>query len=191
MFIPCFRYTTVLGADDDVYSLFGIINEYWNPVCEYAFFSVGDLDVSILKFSRVFIISYIIALVLFAFAVASIVYVTVNVFKYFKEPEKFGNGRILFLALVPNRIAAFLWQLPMLALLLFPRYIIYLFRNILAESATVSLTFPEPLIIAAILYALSAIFSISTVSLEKAKGMNAFTKRKYISYADEELEDEI
>lgn len=189
LFIPCFLYTTVEGVDDDVYSLMGVLNEYWDPVCNYAFFSVGDLDAATLKFSQTFIVSVIVCAALFVFSVAGTVYVAVNAFKYFKNSEDRSNSRMLFLALVPNRIAAFLWQLLCIPLLLFPRYVIYMFRTILGETATLTLTFPEPIIIWGILYIISIVVSIITASMESAQGMNPFAKKiTSVDYDDEDDE---
>ena len=189
LFIPCFLYTTVDGVDDDVYSLMGVLNEYWDPVCNYAFFSVGDLNTATLKFSQTFIISLIVFSALFAVAVASTIYIAINAFRYFKNREDRSNSRMLFLTLVPNRIVAFLWQLPCIPLLLFPRYIIYMFKTILGESATLTLKFPEPLIIWGILYIISIMFSIITSSMESAQGMNPFAKKlASVDYDDEEDE---
>jgi hypothetical protein len=190
LFIPCFLYTTVEGVDDDVYSLMGVLSEYWDPVCNYAFFSVGDLNAATLKFSQTFIVSLIVFSVLFTVAAVSTVYVAVNVFRYFKNNEEKGNSRILFLTLVPNRIVAFLWQLPCVPLLLFPRYIIYMFKIILGESATLTITFPEPIIIWGILYIISIVISIATASMESAQGMNPFAKKKVAIDYDDEEDDE-
>jgi len=189
LFIPCFLYTNDEGVDDDVYSLMGVLNEYWDPVCNYAFFSVGDLDAATLKFSQTFIVSVIVCAALFVFSVAGTVYVAVNAFKYFKNSEDRSNSRMLFLALVPNRIAAFLWQLTCIPLLLFPRYVIYMFRTILGETATLTLTFPEPIIIWGILYIISIVVSIITASMESAQGMNPFAKKiTSVDYDDEDDE---
>lgn len=191
LFIPCFLYTTIDGVDDDVYSLMGVLSEYWDPVCNYAFFSVGDLNAATLKFSQTFIVSLIVFSILFTVAAASTVYLAVNAFKYFKNKENKSNSRILFLTLVPNRIVAFLWQLPCVPLLLFPRYVIYMFKTILGESATLTLTFPEPIIIWAVLYIISIIVSIVTASTESAQGMNPFAKKTVaIDYDDDEEDDE-
>lgn len=189
LFVPCFLYTTVEGVDDDVYSLMGVLSEYWQPVCNYAFFSVGDLNAATLKFSQTFIVSLVVCAVLFTVAAASTVYIAVNAFRYFKNSEDRRNSRILFLTLVPNRIAAFLWQLTCIPLLLFPRYIIYMFKTILGESATLTLTFPEPLVIWAILYIISIVVSIMTASMESAQGMNPFAKKTAsLDYDDEDGE---
>lgn len=189
LFIPCFLYTTVNGVDDDVYSLMGVLNEYWDPVCNYAFFSVGDLNAATLKFSQTFIISLIVFSVLFVVAAAGTVYMAINAFRYFKNSEDKSNSRMLFLTLVPNRIAAFLWQLPIIPLLLFPRYIIYMFKTILGESATLTLVFPEPIIIWGILYVISIAVSIATASMESAQGMNPFAKKTVsLDYDDEDDE---
>jgi hypothetical protein len=190
LFIPCFLYTTVEGVDDDVYSLMGVLSEYWDPVCNYAFFSVGDLNAATLKFSQTFIVSLIVFSVLFTVAAVSTVYVAVNVFRYFKNNEEKGNSRILFLTLVPNRIVAFLWQLPCVPFLLFPRYVIYMFKTILGESATLTITFPEPIIIWGILYIISIVISIATASMESAQGMNPFAKKKVAIDYDDEEDDE-
>ena len=189
LFIPCFLYTTIEGVDDDVYSLMGVLNEYWDPVCNYAFFSVGDLNAATLKFSQTFIISLVVFSVLFVFAVATTIYVAVNAFRYFKNSEDRSNTRMLFLALVPNRIAAFLWQLPCIPLLLFPRYIIYMFKTILGETATLTLVFPEPIIIWGILYIISIVVSIVTSSMESAQGMNPFAKKVVSVVYDDEDEE--
>ena len=189
LFIPCFLYTTVEGVDDDVYSLMGVLNEYWDPVCNYAFFSVGDLNEATLKFSQTFIVSLVVFSVLFVVSAASTVYVAINAFRYFKNSEDKSNSRMLFLTLVPNRIVAFLWQLPCVPLLLFPRYVIYMFKTILGESATLTLIFPEPIIIWGILYIVSIVFSISTASMESAQGMNPFAKKAVsVDYDDEDEE---
>lgn len=190
IFIPCFLYTTVEGVDDDVYSLAGVIAEYWDPVCNYAFFTVGDLDAATLKFSQTFIISLIVCAVFFVVATASTVYIAVNAFRYFKNTEDRSTSRILFLTLVPNRIAAFLWQLLCVPLLLFPRYIIYMFQTILGETATLTLVFPEPVIIWGILYVISIAFSIATASMETAQGMNPFAQKNKKLYLEDEYEDE-
>ena len=167
----------------------GVLNEYWDPVCNYAFFSVGDLNAATLKFSQTFIVSLVVFSVLFVVAAAGTVYVAVNAFRYFKNSEDRSNSRMLFLALVPNRIAAFLWQLPCIPLLLFPRYIIYMFKTILGESATLTLVFPEPIIIWGILYVISIVVSIATASMESAQGMNPFAKR-IASFDDYDEDDE-
>ena len=106
LFIPCYIYTTVQGVDDDVYSLSGVIAEYWQPVCDYAFYSVGDLDPAILKFSRTVILSVIILSVLFTVGVFSTVYVAINAFRHFKASDSRTDSRMLFLTLIPNRIIA-------------------------------------------------------------------------------------
>ena len=109
---------------------------------------------------------------------------------FFKAPKDIGNKRMLFLTLVPNRVVAFLWQIPMLGLLLYPRYIIYLFKSILGESASVTLTFAEPVIVASVLCIISIVLSIIVQPIEEAKGMNPFMQRKRIKYADEDDEEE-
>ncbi len=191
LFIPCFLYTTVQGVDDDVYSLSGVISEYWQPVCNYAFYSVGDLDSAILKFSQTLITSVIICAVLFVIGTFGAVYVAVNAFRYFKASGDCNDSRMVFLTIVPNRIVACAWLLPCVPLLLFPRYLIYLFENVLGETATLTLTFPEPLIIFGVLYIILAVISTLSVSVEKAQGMNPFS-RKTITFEeeDDEYDDE-
>ena len=62
-----------------------------------------------------------------------------------------------------------------------------MFKTILGESATLTLTFPEPIIVWGMLYIISIVVSIATASMESAQGMNPFAKKKVdIDYDDEE-----
>ena len=191
LFIPCFIYTTVQGVDDDVYSLAGVISEYWQPICNYAFYSIGDLDPAILKFSQTLIASVVVCSVMFVIGTASTVYVAINAFRYFKNNDDKKNSRMLFLTLIPNRIAEWVWMLPCVPLLLLPRYLIYLFEHVLGEQATLTLTFPEPIMVFGVLYvALAVVFAMS-VSVEKAQGMNPFSRKMIdIEEEDDEYDDE-
>ena len=65
-----------------------------------------------------------------------------------------------------------------------------LFKNILGETASVTLTFVDPLIVAAVLCVASIILSIISLPFEEAKGMNPFMQRKRVRYVDEESDEE-
>ena len=127
---------------------------------------------------------------MFVIGTVSTVYVAINAFRYFQNNDDKKNTRMLFLTLIPNRIAAWVWMLPCVPLLLLPRYLIYLFEHVLNEQATLTLTFPEPLIIFVVLYIVLAVISAMSISVEKAQGMNPFSRKTITFEEDDEYDDE-
>lgn len=176
MFIPCYLYTTSAGVSDKVYSLSGLVGAYWKPVCDTLFRSTGEIEPATLQFSKNFMIVFVIGVVLFTVAAISTVYVTVNAFKYFNDPKDKSNSRMLFLTLTPNRIVVSVLQLLSLPLLFFPRYMVILFKNILHEPLTITLTFAEPIIIGVALYVICIILYFVSVSVERDVDMDPFKK---------------
>lgn len=185
MFIPSFVFKTVDGTGPE-FSLSGIVSEYWNPVCDYLFFTTGNLDVPTLNFSKAFIIGFSVCVILFAVAFAASVYVAVSAFRYFKNPEDTSNSRLLFLTLIPNRTVACLLQILTLPLLCFPRYVLFLIHRVIGEDTTLTLVFPEPLIFGCILYAISVIVCIISANTEKRLNMDPFSKKILKSEAYDE-----
>ena len=190
MLVPCYSYTTADTGRQEAISLCELLDNSRMQVCEYLFETTGTRDNATLYFSRV-VLGLVIGLsVLFAIATAAVVYIAISAFRYFKDPEDRGNARILFITLVPNRAVGLVLQALCFPLLAFPHVMLLLYDKILHYHVELTLTFPDPLILAGILYAASIVLSIVSASRESGLRMNPFARRKPTALREDDGEDE-
>ena len=190
MLVPCYSYTTADYGRQEAISLYELLDNSRVQVCEYLFETTGTRDNATVYFSKV-VLGLLAGLsVLFAIATAAVVYILISAVRYFKNPEDVGTARILFITLIPNRIVGFALQALVFPLLAFPRIMILLYEEILHYHVELTPTFPDPLILAGILYAASIILSIVSASREPSLHMNPFARRQStVIAADEDGED--
>ena len=176
MFIPCLRYTTAQTGTNDTISAAELMKNTWDNVRMYLF-GTSNPEANTLTFSRVTLVLLILCIVLFLVGAVAAVWSAIGAVQYFRNPEDRSAGRILYMTLFPNRIATVVWQATVLPLLAFPRILILCYEKILHVGVLLNVTFPEPLVIGGILFALLVIVTIATRSLERRKGMDPFKKR--------------
>lgn len=178
MLVPCYSYTTADTGRQEAISLCELLDNSRLSTCDYLFEKTGTKDHATLSFSRT-VLGLICGLsVLFAFATAATVYILVSALRYFKNSEDHGNARILFITLIPNRTVGFLLQLLVFPLLAFPHIMVLLYDKILHVQVELTLTFPDPLILTAVLYLASVALSFVSASHEPGLHMNPFARRK-------------
>ncbi len=179
MLVPCYSYTTAETGAQESISLCELLDNARVQVCGYLFETTGSRDHATLYFSRVVLGLIIGFSVLFALATAVAVYVLVSAVRYFKNPTDRSTARILFVTLFPNRAVPFAFQALIFPMLAFPHIMVLLYEKILHYHVTVTLTFPDPLILVAVLYVASIVLSVVSASREWALGMNPFFHRKH------------
>ena len=176
MLVPCYSYTTAdTGAQASI-SLCELLDNARVEVCKYLFETTGSRDAGTMAFSRTVLGLLIGFSVLFATAAVASVYVLISAIRYFKNPEDRSTARILFITFFPNRIVTFAVQALIFPMLAFPRIMVLLYENILQYHVTLSLSFPDPLILAFALYVASIVLSVMSASRETAQGMNPFSR---------------
>lgn len=191
MLVPCYSYTTADTGQQESISLCELLDNARVQVCEYLFEKTGTKDAATVSFSKTVLGLMIGLSVLFAVATAAVVYILISAVRYFKNPEDRGNARILFITLIPNRTVGLVLQALCFPLLAFPHIMTLLYEKILHYYVTVTLTFPDPLILAAVLYVASIVLSIVSAVREPALHMNPFAHRKSTAVIDsEDGEDE-
>lgn len=188
MLVPCYSYTTADTGAQAAISLCELLDNARVEVCKYIFETTGSRDAGTMAFSRTVLGLLIGFSVLFAVATAAAVYVLVSAIRYFKNPADRSTARILFITLFPNRIATFAVQALIFPLLAFPRIMVLLYENILQYHVTLSLSFPDPLILVCVLYVASIALSVVSASRETALGMNPFSRPKHSMTDDGEEE---
>ena len=185
--IPCYSYTTAETGQQEAISLYVLMDNARIQVCEYLFETTGDRDAAMISFSKI-VLGLLVALsVLYVVALASAVYVFVSARRYFADPEARDSARILFITLVPNRIAAFVLQALCFPLLALPHILILLYEKVLHIEVALTLTFVDPLILAAILFVACVVLSAMSASREKALDADPFA-RPITADADEDEE---
>ena len=178
MLVPCYSYTTAETGAQEAISLCELLDNSRVQVCDYLFERAGTKDAATVSFSKT-VLGLLVALsLLFALATISVVYILISALRYFKHPDDRTNARILFITLVPNRIVGFVLQALCFPLLAFPHLMILLYSKILHYQVALTLTFPDPLILAAVLYAATIVLSIVSASRETVLRMNPFSRRK-------------
>ncbi len=187
MLVPCYSYTTAETGAQESISLCELLDNSRVQVCDYLFEKVGTKDAATVSFSKT-VLGLLVGLsLLFACATAAVVYIFISALRYFKNPDDRSTARILFITLVPNRIVGFVLQALCFPLLAFPYILTLLYDRVLHYHVTVSLSFPDPLILAGILYTVAIVLSVVSASRETALCMNPFSRRKP-SVADGENE---
>ena len=95
------------------------------------------------------------------------------------EIEQSKNERALWITLFPNRTVLWLWQLPLLPLLAFPRILVMLYAVMLGnESVSLKAGIGDPLLIGLILLLVSAILSVVSATKERALRLDPFPARE-------------
>ena len=177
MLIPCLRYTTAQTGTNDTISGMELCRNTWDNVRSYLF-GVAKQEADTLMFSKVTLAILISCLLLFLVGAVAAVWSSVGAFCYFRNPQSRGTGRILFVTLFPNRIVTVLLSALTLPLLAFPRILILCYEKILHVGVLLNVTFAEPLVIGAILFAVTVLVTLLTIPLERRLGMDPFQKTK-------------
>lgn len=187
IFLPCYSYTTADAGKQEAISLYVLMDNARIQVCEYLFETMGMRDAAMISFSKI-VLGLLVGLwALFAISLAAVVYILISAQRYFKNPDDRGTARILFITLIPNRIVGFALQALCLPLLALPHWMVLLYDKILHIQVALDLTFVDPLILAAILYAISIVLSIVSASRETVYTMNPFAHPRVIAAeADED-----
>lgn len=188
LFIPCYRYTTVDTGQIEAVSLWALMDNAWYSVCSNLFEGTGSQDNGTIAFSQTVLMMLIGFAVLFAVAVAVAVYNLVGACCYFRDPEDRGQGRILFVTLMPSRAVPLIAGTLVFPLLAFPHFLTACYESLLNYYVTLTLTFIDPLILAALLYGITLVISIATASTETGLGMNPY--RRPVAEPEEDEMDE-
>lgn len=192
LFVPCYSYTTAETGAQGAISLSELTSNAWKQVCSYLFEKTGTKDNATLIFSRTVLWLIVGFAALCAVSFLSVVYQMIGVLQNLKNPDDKGTARILFMTLMPNRIVSFVLMLFIFPLLSFPHILTLLYEKMLHTYVTVALTFPDPIIFAAILYVIAVVLSFVSRSYESALGMNPFVsyKKTLASWREENEEEE-
>lgn len=168
--ISCFRYT-VAGKTNTPISLYELMSNTWYNVRQYLF-GGGDSSAATETFSWVVLALLVGFVLLFLLGFAMSILSAVGAFSYFNNPKDRSNFRIAYLTLLPNRVAACIYELLMLPILLFPRILILCYEKIIHTQVLLNLTFVEPLVIGGVLCGLILILTALTAQWEKKERMN-------------------
>lgn len=178
LFVPCYSYTTAEMGAQGVISLSELASNAWNQVCSYLFEQTGTKDNATLIFSKTVIGLIVGFAALFVISFVATVYQLIGVLQNLRNPDDKGTARILFMTLMPNRIVGFVLFLLAFPLLTFPHILTVLYEKMLHTYVTLTLTFPDPIILAAVLYVIAIVLSCVSRSYESALGMNPFVSYK-------------
>ncbi len=190
MLVPCYSYTTADTGAQEAISLLELADNARMQVCDYLFERTGTKDEANLYFSKLVLGLLVGFSVLFAVAFAATVYILVSAIRYFKKPDDIDTPRLLFVTLIPNRIVGFVLQALVFPLLAFPRLMVLIYEKVLHYHVELALTFPDPLILGAVLYIGSIVLSCMSASHEAGLRMNPFSRRKPNASADGEEDEE-
>ncbi len=186
LFIPCYSYTTVDVGQHAQVSLWDLMGSAWDSVCQNLFEGVGSQDNATVAFSQTVLTMLVGFWVLFVVATVVAVYNLVGALHYFKDPEDTGYARILFVTLMPSRAVPLLTHVLVFPLLAFPHFLRACYESLLHYYVTLTVTFVDPIILAAVLYGIVLVVSIASSSTETGLGMNPYRR----PIAEEEEEDE-
>jgi len=190
MLVPCYSYTTADTGVQEAISLLELADNARLQVCEYLFERTGTKDEANLYFSKL-VLGFIVGFsLLFAVALVSAVYILISALRYFKNPDTTDNKRLLFITLIPNRIVGFALQALVFPMLAFPRLMVLIYDKVLQYHVELTLTFPDPLILGALLYIATIVLSCISASHEAGLHMNPFSRRKPTVDDGEEDEEE-
>ncbi len=193
MFIPCYSYITADAGINEAISLWELLGNSWNTAREYLFGSGEKLAVTT-SFARTLLVLIGALLLLFVIGFVSTVYTAVTAFRYFSNGCRDSKATTLFITLVPNRAVLCIYHATVLPLLLLPRIMPLLYKNILSYYVELNTAPFDIVIIAAAVYAINVAVIAACSRLEVSVQMNIFKKRSVSDdciISDEETETDI
>lgn len=186
MAIPCLSYTVKGTEPFGAISEWKLLSNVWNT-SRTALFGTGDFSEIELGFSRACFLSLLIAAALALISVGMSVWSTVGAIRYFQKPEEESRERAIYRTFF-NRPLLFVYQLLMLPLIAFSRVIIWYYQDMMFYPTTLKLTFPDPLIIGAVLLVLWIVATVGMRQWERSMGLDPFAASRPV---EEEVEEEV
>ena len=179
LFIPCFRYTTPQTGTNDVVSCAELLANSWSgtdgtPSVREVLFSGKAYAKATVSFSWAVLITILVSAALYVLAIVAAIWSAVGALRFFRAPTTQDESRILYITVFPNRVVTLLYEAMFLPLLLFPRLLALYYESIMNYTVLLRLTFAEPLMIGAVLYAGTVVCAILTRSTERKLGMDPF-----------------
>ena len=177
LFVPCLRYTTSETGTNETISVFELLRNSWDQSRAYLF-GGGEQHAANTEFCWVVLVTVAVSALLYLVGAVAAVWSLVGAVRYFRGDEERDTARILYVTLFPNRIVTCIWEALSLVLLLYPRILILYYEHILSYRVLLSLVFPEPLILGAVLFLAVVVLSIVTAPMESALGRNPFRRTR-------------
>lgn len=175
---PTLRYTTSATGTAAKISAMTLISNAWDSVREALFGGTEQLSAT-LRFSSATLTVLIVSSVLFAVGVVATVWGAIGALRHLMGCKQGVNERAIWITLFPNRIALWLWRLPMLMLPAFPRVLVLLYATMLGnESVRLRAGMGDPLLLGIILLAIEGIWSAISAKRERAQRLNPFFTQK-------------
>lgn len=176
LLFPVYSYVTADGIKSAV-SASELISNSWQTVREYLFDGGSDKMRANTDFSATVLALIIGLAVLYVIGLASTVWTAVTAFRFFSHGETEDKSRILFSAVVPNRVLACIYQALTLPLLAFPRILPLLYKSILNYTVELSAVPFDMLWIAVTLWGVCVLLSILSARTERGS-LNVFARKK-------------
>ncbi|MBO7311073.1 MAG: hypothetical protein J6U86_06765, partial [Clostridia bacterium] len=188
MFIPSYSYVTANEGAKQSVSLWDLLRNSWKTVREYLFGSGTKYDITI-EFASV-LITIIIAfsLMFFLGAVFSLYCITVAM-RYFANNCQENRAHIIFITLVPNRIALCLYSALTLPIFFIPMIMPLFYKNFLYYQVKLSQSSFDMVYIALALYAAFVLIVTISAKVEIRANKNIFSSI-CVALPDEHPEEE-
>lgn len=179
LLFPVYSYVTADGIKSAV-SAGELISNSWQTVRQYLFDGGSDKLRANTDFSATVLALIIGLAVLYVIGFASTVWTAVTAFRFFSHGETEDKSRILFSAVVPNRVVACIYQALTLPLFAFPCILPLLYKSILNYTVKLSAMPFDMLWIAVMLWGVCVLFSVLSARMERG-GLNVFARKKATS----------
>ena len=106
------------------------------------------------------------------------VYLSVSVLLYIKKTPKSEKNKIFVITFLFNRIIAFVLQLMVVPIFIFPRILPSIYLSALNVYVEIRWAFIDPLIIVLVLYIIGAVLSVISAKYERLLDVDIFGKIK-------------
>ena len=189
-FIPTYRYVDSGEAREPISLAALLVNSFEQG--RTILFATPNATVGQIAFAKVLLTVAIVALVLYAAALAVAIWSTLTALKLFMsdDEEDAERTRTLFITFVPNRIVLTVLEALAVPLALFPYLMPLIYSYTLAYSVKVNLCAPDALIACVVFIVGISILSTITAPYERRFDADVFKKRRAFSDAPTEPEEE-
>ena len=172
MMIPCLRYTVAGTGTMEPISEMELLSNNWSATRE-ALFGGGDWKKTDLGFAKVSFYTMLVSIVLFLLSAGMAIWASVGATLYYRNPKRAGGGHAVYRTFF-SRPLIIIYQLLMLPLLAFPRMMVFFYKSLLFYPTILNLTFPEPLMIGAVLLIAHVALMITAKKWETRMQMDVF-----------------
>jgi len=177
MFIPSYSFVTESGVNEAI-SLATLVSNSWEWGSECLWGTNIEQNAGNVYFSQTVVALIAVFSLLFIVGVCVTVYLSVSVLLYIKKTPKSEKNKIFVITFLFNRIIAFVLQLMVVPIFVFPRILPSIYLSALNVYVEIRWAFIDPLIIVLVLYIIGAVLSVISAKYERLLDVDIFGKIK-------------